>query len=205
MHICVCEYIVHKKHLALFHIFRACPGTFIPLFSLFIFYAHEFRTRWITVTGWKREEGKEEKEEAEREADEERPGEKGENKGKKSGRGSRVGRPLSFFLLGTPRHILTPGFSLILAPYRFILSLLSNRKGKTTNLSSCNALDQLFLFRSFCLRCKSLINRSPVVSLDIINTSWQTIFNNTKKCPAIRINSAVNSYQRCCEKLKYEN
>lgn len=126
--------IVHKKHLALFHIFRACPGTFIPLFPLFIFYAHEFRTRWITVTGWKREE-EEEEEEVEREADEERSGEKGENKGKKIGKGIACWPAISFFLLATPRHILTPGFSLILAPYRFILSLMSNRKGETTNLS----------------------------------------------------------------------
>jgi len=41
---------------------KQVPGTFIPLFSRFISRAHEFRTRRITVTGWKREEEKEERE-----------------------------------------------------------------------------------------------------------------------------------------------
>lgn len=94
------------------------PGTFIPLFLRFIFCAHEFRARWITVTGWKREE----EEEEECEADvERRSGERGENKGKRPG-GIACWPAIKHSSCSATRHILTPGFSLILASYCFILS-----------------------------------------------------------------------------------
>lgn len=113
-------------------------GTFIPLFSRFISCVHEFRTRWITVTGWKRER----EEEEEREADvERRLGERGENKGKRPG-GIACWPAIKHSSCSAICHILTPGFSLILASYCFILSFSMRRQ---TGSFCTNTTDFIFV------------------------------------------------------------